>query len=122
MYSTDFKPRCVVLKSYTDQAHQLSCIRCGNTPAMPCHYTGMCQHWYGKGRGIKCTDLAIVDLCHDCHQEFDNLQIGKHEECAVRQLEQSEEFLHYVFLTIHRRLELGLVLYIPNNLAHQPPL
>jgi hypothetical protein len=79
------------------------CVRCfrGNS-TVGCHYTGLRQHDYGKGKGIKCTDLAIADLCNDCHRYFD-------VDIVYKSIDKSEEFLHCIMLTIIRRHKEGII-------------
>jgi hypothetical protein len=35
-----------------------------------CHYNGTYQHLFGKGRGIKCDDVASAEFCEDCDKMF----------------------------------------------------
>jgi len=109
-------------RKYLDGSHQRECVRCGSGNAEPAHYTGVRQGAFGKGRGIKCSDFAIADLCHDCHQKFDDYSISVPELAVaeeslssrefnyIRKVFISEEFLYYVFLTLHRRLEEGEII------------
>lgn len=80
------------------------CVRCGTNDGtvVAAHYTGLRQHWYGKGRGIKPTDIATADLCLKCHTYFDN-------PTERKSVERSEEFLHCILLTIMRRLQDGIL-------------
>lgn len=86
-------------RKYLDAAEGQSCVRCGKQDGtiVGCHYTGLRQHTYGKGRGIKCSDAATADLCMECHAYFDQPQQRK-------SVDASEEFLHCIMLTIIRRL------------------
>ena len=106
-------------KKYTSRSHELKCVSCGRPFAESCHYTGVRQQSLGKGRGTKCTDLGTADLCHECHAQFDNYsrpvpelslirnKLDPEEFDYIKKIFISEEFMYYVFLTIHRRLELG---------------
>lgn len=91
-------------KKYTDAAAGQSCVRCGrdDETIVPCHYTGFRQHAYGKGRGEKCNDIAIADLCSECHDYFDN-------RIEYKSIARSEEFLHCCLLTQIRRLAGGIL-------------
>lgn len=79
------------------------CVRCGSIgTTVSCHYSGLRQHAYGKGRGIRGSDLAAADLCMQCHQHFDGYE-------TPNDWERSEEFLHCCILTIIRRYEKGIL-------------
>ena len=119
-YSINYKPQLARMPSYTKEAHSLNCIRCGKGPAMPCHYTGLRQQHYGKGWGIKVSDLMIADFCLTCHEFFDQylgMKSENEQTYEYKKLDHSEEFLHYTLMTIHRRLELGLVLKFDTDIT-----
>ena len=89
-------------KKYTDAANGESCVRCGAAETVvACHYTGLRQMSYGKGRSIKCSDVATADLCADCHIWLDTPK--------RKSIERSEEFLHLIILTQIRRLADGVL-------------
>ena len=67
------------------------------------HYSGIRQHQYGKGRGIKGHDLIAADLCYRCHQSFDSYAN------ATTEIDRSEQFLHCVILTILADWREGLI-------------
>lgn len=81
-----------------------TCVRCGL--ALPtvvgAHYTGCRRHAYGGGLGIKVHDCLIADLCQGCHEYMDRLSRDKAGRWG-----HSEEFLHYIALTIAKRFEKG---------------
>ncbi len=89
-----------LLKAAKDQ----SCVRCGadDGTIVGCHYTGLRQHIYGKGRGIKCHDLCVADLCSECHVFFD-------QPTERKSIESSEDFQHCIILTMVRRFEQGVL-------------
>jgi hypothetical protein len=91
-------------KKYLHAANGESCIRCGTDDGtiVSAHYTGIRQHTYGKGRGIKCDDLATADLCQACHTYFD-------QPAQRKSIETSEEFLHCIVMTIIRRVKAGVL-------------
>lgn len=125
MYSINYTPQNVTMDAYTKEAHSLPCIKCGALPAMPCHYTGPRQIHYGKGTGIKCSDLMIADLCLQCHEHFDQYRTMKsadEQSYEFKKMDHSEQFLHYVLMTIHRRLELGLELKFPTDVIDKCPI
>lgn len=74
-------------------------MRCGrqDKSVVLCHYTGARRLAYGGGYGIKVSDLAGAHLCGPCHKDMDTLSRNKDLKW-----EHSEEFLHYVLLTILR--------------------
>lgn len=91
-------------RKYLDQARGQQCVRCGawSETVVAAHYTGYRQHTYGKGRGVKPSDVAVADLCRECHEHFDRPEQRKSTEA-------SEEFLHCILLTIMRRLAAGVL-------------
>ena len=81
-----------------------ACVRCkrkdGTT--VGAHYTGARRLSYNGGFGIKVDDWMIADLCGECHRYMDTLSRDK-----SKKWEHSEEFLHYIMLTILRRAKRG---------------
>lgn len=71
---------------------------------MLCHYTGVRREAYGGGYGIKVKDVVGAHLCQRCHKEMDT-----HSRDKARKWEHSEEFQHYVLLTIIRWIEEGVL-------------
>lgn len=80
------------------------CVRCGreHESVVLCHYTGVRRLMYGGGYGIKVKDLTGAHLCAECHSYMDTLSRSKEHKW-----EHSEEFLHYVMLTILRLADQG---------------
>ena len=93
----------------TQSAKDTPCVRCGSTGNVCArHYNGLRQHQYGKGRGIKASDLASADLCDECDAEFTegvNIIDG---ERAGKSIARSEEFLHLCMLSNIRRYQDGV--------------
>lgn len=87
------------MSKITQGANGMSCIRCGGSHAYACHYNGPRQHDYGKGRGMKCHDLATAEFCHECDRLFSEGSQG-----WASRWERSEEWLHWVMLTNIRRM------------------
>lgn len=82
------------------------CVRCGNTEnVVGCHYTGLRRLAYGGGFGIKVHDFLTADLCQACHKHMDTLSRSK-----LMKVEHSEEFQHYVLLTVERRFMQGIII------------
>jgi len=104
-------------KKYLRGAEEQSCVRCGkkDRTIVAAHYTGLRSHIYGKGTGTKCHDVLSADLCHECHQFFDNPEVSSlytHRTERIRhywKIEMSEEFLNCVALTLIRRCEQGII-------------
>ncbi len=73
------------------------CVRCGRNDGTTCarHYNGLRQHWYGKGRGIKCHPLMAAHLCMACDKDFSE-GVNPYED----KIQRSEEFLHLIALTL----------------------
>ena len=91
-------------KKYTDAAAGQACVRCGvnNDTVVACHYAGLRQHSYGKGRGMKPDDIVTADLCYECHLYVDN-------PIERKSIERSEEFLHCIAMTLRRRIADGVL-------------
>ncbi|RAX33066.1 UNVERIFIED_CONTAM: hypothetical protein DQE83_22190 [Escherichia coli] len=64
------KPRMqrLVLPDYTAWVKRQRCCGCGKPADDPHHITG---HGFG-GAGIKASDLFVIPLCRECHQELHN--------------------------------------------------
>ena len=97
-------------KKITQAAKDRSCVCCGieDGTIVRAHYSGMRQHQYGKGRSIKGADAAAADLCFKCHSKFDAYEMGKGDTKELRQIDQSEQFLHYCMMTLLRDIEAGI--------------
>lgn len=82
------------------------CVKCGNKDdtVVAAHYTGARRHAYGGGIGIKVHDFLVAHLCGRCHLEMDQLSRDKE-----RRWEHSEEFLHYIALTLDRCFDDGTI-------------
>jgi len=61
---------------------------------------------YGKGRGIKCNDLATAEFCYECDQRFSE---GSIDPIWESKWERSEEFLHWIMMTNIRRVKAGVL-------------
>ena len=92
------------MSKLTNKSKGTTCIKCGASGAYSCHYNGEMQHWYGKGRSIKCNDLATAEFCYKCDQEF-----SEGVNIYETKIERSEMFLHYIMLTNIRRFESGVI-------------
>ena len=87
----------------TESARGKTCIRCGGSDAFAAHYNGQRQHQYGKGRGVKCHDLASAEFCYACDQ-----MLSEGSEWGSKD-ERSEEFLHWIMMTNIRRYKGGVL-------------
>ncbi|WP_399677166.1 hypothetical protein [Xenophilus sp.] len=47
----------------------LPCAHCGREGATQAAHANLLE--YGKGRGMKASDAALMALCADCHRELD---------------------------------------------------
>lgn len=98
------------MSKLTAAAKGQSCIRCGvsDDTTVLCHYSGVWQHRFGKGTGIKGHDIAGADLCVRCHKFFDEYesQVGASEGWKIA---RSEEFLAACLLTVIRRIQQGIL-------------
>jgi hypothetical protein len=93
------------MSKLTQSTKGKTCIRCGSPDAYSCHYNGPMQHAYGKGRGIKCHDIATAEFCHECDQRFS--EGSTFREQWESRWERSEEFLHWIMMTNIRRIKDG---------------
>ncbi|WP_180163637.1 hypothetical protein [Acinetobacter sp. YH12069] len=59
------------------EIRKLPCVRCGNPNSQAAH-SNSAKH--GKGRSIKASDEFTVPLCHSCHSQFDQFDLGNREE------------------------------------------
>ena len=81
------------------------CVNCGATCPTVCarHYNGLWQQAYGKGRGIKCHDLASAELCNNCEKPYAEGQVEMFDSSADR----AARFLHLCMLTNIARFKRG---------------
>lgn len=92
-------------KKLRDASRGQFCVRCGNPiGVVGCHYTGVRRGSYGGGFGQKVHDFLTADLCPGCHSYMDSLSRDK-----SKKWEHSEEFQHYIILTLERRFVQGVI-------------
>ena len=91
------------MSTITKSARGNNCIKCGAPDAYACHYNGIRQHSFGKGRGIKANDLMTAEFCHKCDQEFTEGSINGFDDKTDR----SEQFMFWVCMTNNARLQRG---------------
>jgi uncharacterized Fe-S cluster-containing radical SAM superfamily protein len=79
-----------------------SCVRCGieDGSIVLAHYTGVRRGAYGGGLSLKCHDIFGAHLCGACHRYMDTESRDR-----AKRWEHSEEFQHYILLTIKRLLD-----------------
>lgn len=99
MFNPCPKQQNKVSKKLTDASNGKDCIRCHGDDAYACHYNGDLQHIFGKGRGIKCSDIATADFCHRCDQKYAEGQNTGFRDA----IERNEKWLKWVTLTNIRR-------------------
>jgi|TARA_B100001094_G_scaffold163125_1_gene157873 hypothetical protein len=89
-------------------ARDQSCVNCGVSDGtiVSAHYTGLRGHLLGKGKGIKCHDLMIADLCYKCHHSFD---VGYDGSSFEKKIDLSEQFLYLIAQTLLRRVDQGII-------------
>lgn len=89
-----------------DAARDVPCIRCGRAgETRACHFNGLGQLQYGKGRGQKCSDLMTAEFCQACDSLFTE---GSTHEFWHNKESRAGDFLHWIALTNIRRLERGI--------------
>ena len=105
-----FNPvQSLVSRSLRAASNGKACLRCGIEDGTICgrHYAGIRQHLYGKGRGKKCHDFAMADLCTSCDAVLSEGAAPKDD--WQKRLMWSEEFQHYCLLTLMRRFSEGVL-------------
>lgn len=92
-------------KAAKDQA----CVRCHvrNGTVVLAHYFGPRRHSYGGGMSRKGHDAIGAWLCADCHRFMD--QEARELRGKESRWLNSEEFLHYVALTVIQLFEQEIV-------------
>ena len=100
-------------KKMREAARGQSCVNCGRQDGtvVGAHYTGLRSYQLGKGRGLKPHDLCIADLCHKCHDAFDNnhASLSDLQGDFPKRVDRSEQFLFCVMQTLLRRVEQGVI-------------
>lgn len=93
-------------RALLDMSEGETCVRCEgfNGTTVPAHYTGARRDAYGGGLGIKVHDFLVADLCDECHAYMDRISRDKEGRWG-----HSEEFQHYVILTLIKRFERGQI-------------
>lgn len=104
-------------RAMLDLSEGETCVRCGisHPTVVGAHYTGVRRGSYGGGYGIKVHDCLVADLCGQCHEHMDRLSRDKEGRWG-----HSEEFQHYVMLTIAKRFEQGKFRLARKSEAHLP--
>lgn len=97
------------MSKLTKAARNQPCIRCGKEgETRACHFNGFRAHSYGKGRGIKCDDIATAEFCQTCDDDFSEKNYAKWPG-GSKSVERSEEFLHWIMMTNIRRRANGYI-------------
>lgn len=93
-------------RALLDMSRGETCVRCDRPreDVVGAHYTGVRRLDYGGGHSIKVHDFIVADLCGDCHTYMDTLSRDKEGRWG-----HSEEFQHYVILTLAKRFERGQI-------------
>ena len=93
-------------RALLDLSRDEDCVRCGCMfgTVVPAHYTGPRREAYGGGIGVKVHDFIVADLCDECHAYMDRISRDKEGRWG-----HSEEFLHYVILTLAKRFVRGQI-------------
>lgn len=92
----------MAVSDLTKAAQGQACMNCGSTQGVVlAHYSGMRQHWFGKGRSIKGDDYAAAPQCSACHADgpfaegwCDPALVD--EDRIIQQLAKSEEQLYQI--------------------------
>lgn len=82
-----------------EQARNSPCVRCGREgETRVCHMNGYRASSYGKGRGIKCHDLATAFFCQACDDLFSEKNYHLWPG-GSKSVDRSEQFLHWIMMT-----------------------
>lgn len=92
------------MSKLTQSSKGQDCIRCGAPDAYACHYNGTWQQMYGKGTGIKLSDIMTAEFCYSCDQEF-----SEGVNIYLEQEERDLMFHHFVAMTNIRRYKNGVL-------------
>ena len=85
------------------EAEHRPCIRCGKPgETRNAHYCGYRSYAYGKGRSTKGSRVAMAEVCQDCDDYLSEANYG-HWKGGSKNIERSEEFLHFCIMTLIRR-------------------
>jgi hypothetical protein len=97
------------MSKLTKSSNGKTCIRCGAPDAFSAHYNSPRQHLYGKGRSIKCNDIATAEFCHNCDDVFTEGSYSKFrdQEGWRDENDRSEWFQHWIMMTNIRRMDDG---------------
>lgn len=100
-------------KKAMQAANGRCCANCGaqDGTVVRAHYTGLRQHIYGAGKGVKCHDVCTADLCAKCHSAFDAYSKNLKRLGETTKIDQSEQFLHLIIMTIVRDIKEGVLIY-----------
>lgn len=93
------------MSKLTQSAKGQCCIRCGAPDAYACHYNGIRQHHFGKGRGIKANDFMTAEFCYKCDMDFTEGSTAD----FVDKTDRSEQFLFWIAMTNLRRIENNII-------------
>lgn len=101
-------------RAYLNTAKDQPCVRClhllnhhNDVTTVAAHYHGPRKFAYGGGLGRKTADIVTAHLCFECHHLFD---AGKLSDGGwISETERSEEFLHWVMMTILHNISEGVI-------------
>ena len=97
------------MSKLTAAARDQDCIRCGRPgETRACHYNGWRSHAFGKGRGIKCDDLATAEFCQACDLLFSESSYHLWEG-GSKSVDRSEQFLFWITISNIRRKRNGVI-------------
>jgi hypothetical protein len=89
------------------------CMNCGSTDesVVLAHYSGLRQHTYGKGRGIKGSDWLAAPQCMRCHSDgpFAEGWLPLGLSGVEAKVDKSEQQLHQIAMWHKSLAERGLL-------------
>ena len=104
-------------RALLDMSKGETCVRCDRRleDVVGAHYTGARRGAYGGGMSIKVHDFIVADLCGECHAHMDRISRDKEGRWG-----HSEEFQHYVILTLAKRFTRGQLGFVRKERPHCP--
>ena len=83
-----------------EQVRSLPCCHCGASPRSQAAHSNFSEH--GKGMGTKADDEYTVPLCHSCHSQLDQYNMGMSKNESIAWFENRLKFVNGVLNDINK--------------------
>ena len=90
-------------KQRLELIRSLPCCQCGASPRSQAAHSNFGIH--GKGKGIKADDRYTIPLCHKCHADLDQYNMGMNREQSLEWFMQKWRETNRLLKWQKRRLE-----------------